>query len=132
LLRPADNWLDVADIECIQDPPDVGTRISTALGTWLAASVLPTYTETIEVKPPTWCGERLFSLFTTYNELKHATLDSQYESVFVRLQMEWTYVGGLVCARPSRPYIFLNGPRKLVALAAWVMLPPPPPDMRAF
>ena len=31
-----------------------------------------------------------------YNQLKEA-MDSHFQQVFDRLQLEWTYIGGLVC-----------------------------------
>ncbi|EDR07297.1 uncharacterized protein LACBIDRAFT_328163 [Laccaria bicolor S238N-H82] len=33
-----------------------------------------------------------------YSELKEATMDSEFDKVFARLQMEWTYIGGLLVA----------------------------------
>lgn len=59
-------------------------------------SLLPQYTEKVEVPSDMTLLERMLSAFTMYGELKNATLDSQYERVFGRLQMEWTYIGGLV------------------------------------
>ena len=63
---------------------------------WLFPSLLPSYTEKIEVDSPPSFVERVLSSFTMYQELKEATLDSQFEAVFHRLQQEWTFVGGLV------------------------------------
>jgi hypothetical protein len=63
---------------------------------WLFPSLLPSYTEKIEVDSPPSYVERALSSFTMYRELKEATLDSQFEAVFQRLQQEWTFVGGLV------------------------------------
>lgn len=40
--------------------------------------------------------ERVLASFTMYSELKEATMDSEYEKVFARLQKEWTCIGGLV------------------------------------
>ncbi|EDR13445.1 uncharacterized protein LACBIDRAFT_323094 [Laccaria bicolor S238N-H82] len=42
--------------------------------------------------------ERVLASFTMYSELKEATTDSEYDKVFARLQMEWTYIGGLLVA----------------------------------
>ena len=64
-------------------------------------SFLPQYTEKVAVPSDMTLMERVLSTFTTYGELKNATLDSQYERVFGRLQMEWTYIGGLVSLMPT-------------------------------
>jgi hypothetical protein len=65
---------------------------------WLVKSILPSYTEKVPVQQPIRFLERILASFTTYKDLKDATLDSHYEAVFARLQQEWTYVGGLVCS----------------------------------
>jgi hypothetical protein len=41
-------------------------------------------------------AERILASFTSYESLKCASLDSDYECVFGRLQTEWCFVGGLV------------------------------------
>jgi len=64
---------------------------------WFAFSLLPRYTEKVEVPPRLTRLERILSSFTMYSELKEANMDSHFERVFVRLQLEWTYMGGLVC-----------------------------------
>ena len=64
---------------------------------WIAFSLLPSYTEKVEIPPSMSRLERILASFTMYNELKDANMDSHFERVFVRLQMEWTYIGGLVC-----------------------------------
>ncbi|RDB24425.1 hypothetical protein Hypma_008469 [Hypsizygus marmoreus] len=61
-------------------------------------SMLPQYTETINVPSDMTWAERALSSFTMYSEMKAATLDSHFEQVFSRLQTEWTYVGGLLVA----------------------------------
>jgi hypothetical protein len=76
---------------------------------WLLASILPSYTEKIDIEPSLSLVERILSSFATYRELKDATLDSHFEGVFTRLQQEWTYVGGLVSARPfCSPFSFVR------------------------
>ncbi|KAF8803090.1 hypothetical protein BYT27DRAFT_7195962 [Phlegmacium glaucopus] len=65
---------------------------------WIAFSLLPRYTEKVEVPPPLGPLERILASFTMYSELKEANMDSHFERVFVRLQMEWTYTGGLLVA----------------------------------
>lgn len=73
----------------IRHPP------STFVG-WVAASLLPQYTEKVEVPDDMNFAERFLSSFTCYRELRDATVESDYGAVYVRLQMEWTYTGGLV------------------------------------
>lgn len=68
----------------------------TTIQSWLAFSLLPVYTEKVEIPPPLTRLERVLASFTMYSELKEANMDSHFEKVFVRLQQEWTYVGGLV------------------------------------
>ena len=68
-----------------------------SIKSWLAFSLLPVYTEKVEVPPPLTRLERVFASFTMYSELKVANMDSHFEKIFARLQLEWTYVGGLVC-----------------------------------
>jgi hypothetical protein len=41
-------------------------------------------------------AERILASFTSYESLKRANLDSEYERVFEMLQTEWCFVGGLV------------------------------------
>ncbi|KAG5732599.1 hypothetical protein E4T56_gene16874 [Termitomyces sp. T112] len=61
-------------------------------------SLLPQYTEKVEVPKDMTLVERVLASFTMYNELKNARSESHYETVFARLQTEWTYVGGLLVA----------------------------------
>ncbi|KAF5369644.1 hypothetical protein D9615_010222 [Tricholomella constricta] len=86
------------------DPPPVPDPRSVRqwLSAILAPSLLPQYTETEKIEVPRHygmsCAERVLASFTTYSELRAARVDSDFERVFVRLQMEWTYVGGLLVA----------------------------------
>ena len=41
-------------------------------------------------------AEKALASFTSYESLKRARLDSEYESAFGRLQTEWCFAGGLV------------------------------------
>jgi hypothetical protein len=68
-----------------------------SIHSWIAASVLPVYTEKLTV-PPSYMNpaQRAISTFTLYGELKEASLESEYLPIFERLQREWQYVGGLV------------------------------------
>lgn len=80
-----------------EDERDLIIRVTPDTFAWLTASILPSYTEKVATETsPIRHAEHLLSHFTTYMDLKNATLDSHYEAVFVRLQQEWTYVGGLV------------------------------------
>ncbi|KAJ7693397.1 hypothetical protein B0H17DRAFT_932950, partial [Mycena rosella] len=65
-----------------------------------AASLLPQYTERIEVPPDQDLNffERAISSFTIYNEMKHARCDDDFERIFTRLQLEWTYTAGILVA----------------------------------
>ena len=51
-------------------------------------------------------AERVLASFTSYESLKRAQLDSEYECAFERLQTEWCYVGGLV--RGFRLWLFIR------------------------
>ncbi|GLB43811.1 hypothetical protein LshimejAT787_1403230 [Lyophyllum shimeji] len=84
----------------IRPHPDGVVQISSGPTEWFSIfpSILPQYTEAIEVPSEMTFTERILSSFTTYSELKAARLDSHYEKVFQRLQTEWTYVGGLLVA----------------------------------
>ncbi|KXN87176.1 hypothetical protein AN958_09102 [Leucoagaricus sp. SymC.cos] len=70
-----------------------------SIQSWIAASVIPLYTQQLTV-PPAYMNpaERVVSSFTLYSELKEACTESEYQPVFDRLQREWQYVGGLVPA----------------------------------
>lgn len=72
---------------------------------WVAPSLLPQNVEKLEPPPPLTRTERALASFTMYSELKEANFDSHYEAVFGRLQMEWTYTGGLV-RLPLTPLCF--------------------------
>lgn len=93
-------------------PDGVVPVASNPITRWLAASLLPQhilepskptvppYTETVEVYEPLdgrirW-WEQAISSFTMYLELRDARTDSDFEVVFQRLRMEWTFIGTLV------------------------------------
>lgn len=69
----------------------------TRIDSWISASLLPVHAETIAV-PPSYTNstERVLSSFTLYSELKEAMGESEYQTIFERLQREWQYMGGLV------------------------------------
>ncbi|XP_006457701.1 hypothetical protein AGABI2DRAFT_64161 [Agaricus bisporus var. bisporus H97] len=75
------------------------TQVVRTVQTWIAASVIPQYTQEINV-PPSYINpaERAVSTFTLYGELKEAVMESEYQPIFERLQREWQYVGGLLAA----------------------------------
>jgi hypothetical protein len=89
--------LDEQGLEDDEWESEIVVKFSPGTLGWLMGSILPTYTEKVLVQPRFGHLERLLSSFTTYKDLKDATLDSHYEAIFTRLQQEWTYVGGLVC-----------------------------------
>ncbi|KAH6914864.1 hypothetical protein BKA70DRAFT_557266 [Coprinopsis sp. MPI-PUGE-AT-0042] len=93
-------------------PDGVISVASNPVTRWLAASLLPQhilepskpmvppYTETVEVYEPLdgrikW-WEKAISSFTMYLELRDARTDSEFESIFQRLRMEWTFIGTLL------------------------------------
>ena len=84
------------------DPKDSSHSESLLLQTkrrtteWIAASLLPVYTEKLTTSPELGRMEKAIAACTMYNELKTACVDSHFEKVFSRLQMEWTYTGGTV------------------------------------
>ncbi|KAG6883145.1 hypothetical protein C0993_007608, partial [Termitomyces sp. T159_Od127] len=73
--------------------------------------LLPQYTERIEVPQDMTFAESVLASFTTYNELRNASTESQFEKVFTRLQTEWSYVGGLLVALAAvNTAVFAIGP----------------------
>ncbi len=80
------------------------TRTVHSIHTWIAASVLPQYTQQLTAPPASMNpAERAISVFTLYTELKEADGESEYEPIFERLQREWQYVGGLVSGLTNIP-----------------------------
>jgi len=82
-----------------QRPPSP-IKISFNPAGWLAASLLPQYTERIPVPsdPEFDIFERVIAAFTVYREMKRARCDDDFDRVFKRLQHEWTYNAGLLVA----------------------------------
>lgn len=66
--------------------------------TWIAAALLPMYTEKLTVTPDLNSAEKVVGSFTFYHDLRMATHESHYEKVFERMQTEWAYIGGLLVA----------------------------------
>ncbi|KAF8803110.1 hypothetical protein BYT27DRAFT_7195993, partial [Phlegmacium glaucopus] len=88
------------------------SRQQSSIKRWIAFSLLPRYTEKVEVPPPLSPLERILASFTMYSGLKEANMDSRFERVFVRLQMEWTYTG-LLAALAADPAVFSISPGSL-------------------
>ncbi|KAG6852247.1 hypothetical protein C0991_001597, partial [Blastosporella zonata] len=97
------------------EPSEHVIRVSSSgPGEWIQSiwpAILPQYTERIEVHLELTFIERVLASFTTYSALKAAHTDRDYEQVFTRLQMEWTYVGGLLVAMAAvSTAVFAIGP----------------------
>lgn len=85
------------------ESPPSPIKISFNPGEWIPASLLPRYTERIEVPPDPGLNffERVVSSFTVYSEMKYARCDDDFDKIFTRLQLEWTYTAGLVSLQLS-------------------------------
>ncbi|KAJ6498891.1 hypothetical protein C8R45DRAFT_980319 [Mycena sanguinolenta] len=83
-------------------PADPSTPIKISFNPmgWIAASLLPQYTERIEVPPEPGLNffERALASFTIYSEMKRASCDDDFDRIFTRLQVEWTYTAGILVA----------------------------------
>ncbi|KAJ7267555.1 hypothetical protein B0H12DRAFT_1097630 [Mycena haematopus] len=92
------SFLDDEDKEPADFRPPV--KISFNPIGWIAASLLPQYTERIEVpsEPGLNFFERAIGSFTVYNEMKRASCHDDFDRVFTRLQVEWTYTAGILVA----------------------------------
>ena len=98
--RPQDNTCDSQ--EDMNDFSAVDTT-TTSFSDWIAASILPRFTDQISVSSNMSVIESALDSFTTYRELREACLDSQFEQILARLQAEWYYVGGSVRSRRRSP-----------------------------
>ncbi|KAN0091511.1 hypothetical protein V8E55_005077 [Tylopilus felleus] len=65
---------------------------------WFAASILPTYTETISIDSQISTVDSVVDSFSPYRELREAGLDSDYERILTELSAEWRFVGGSLVA----------------------------------
>ncbi|TFK23268.1 hypothetical protein FA15DRAFT_695183 [Coprinopsis marcescibilis] len=112
---PLGSLFDLSSEQCLDTPPEhipSHTVISTSTTQWFTASLLPQhtldhskppvppYTETIEVYEPvdlrmSW-WERFIATFTMYAEIRDARMDSEFEAIFQRMRMEWTFIGTLL------------------------------------
>ena len=63
---------------------------------WFAASMLPTYTETLSIDSRVSTVDSIVDSFSPYRELREARVDSDYERVLTDLSTEWRFVGGSV------------------------------------
>jgi len=86
------------DDEDEPDRPRTPVKISFNPVEWIPASLLPRYTERIEVPPDLNFFERAISSITVYREMKGACGETDFERIFTRLQMEWTYTAGVLVA----------------------------------
>ena len=100
---------ELEDSTIVVDP----ISISETVGDWIAASLLPQYTDQISITSSMTVAESALDTFTTYKELREACLDSQFERVLDRLRAEWYYVGGSVrlgfkfnCSQSYRSFVF--------------------------
>ncbi|KAH9484615.1 hypothetical protein JR316_0004097 [Psilocybe cubensis] len=59
---------------------------------------LPLYTEKVVFTPERNLVQRLLASLTMYGDLSTAANEDQFAAVFVRLQHEWTFIGGLLVA----------------------------------
>ena len=115
---------DGDSLTCVDDTPmdadynDTRTVLIShqqpSIGVWLTFS-LPRYTMKVEIPPPLTVLEKTLASVTMYSELKEANMDSHFERVFVRLQQEWTYIGGLVCRSRFIGTFSDHGPLSIVA-----------------
>lgn len=109
---------DLSFINDEDEEPPAPIKISFNPMEWIAGSVLPQYTERIEVPPEPGPNffERVISSFTVYSEMKHARCHDDFDRIFTRLQLEWTYTAGIVSLvlYIAHPY----SSNQLVALAA--------------
>lgn len=88
---------------------------------WIAASLLPSHIQDVQtqkqqsypsygdrpirtdsmngsVRSTMTLAQRSVASFTVYADLREADHDEEYETVFKRLQSEWTFIGGLLVA----------------------------------
>ncbi|PPQ82814.1 hypothetical protein CVT25_009192 [Psilocybe cyanescens] len=66
---------------------------------------LPLYTEKITVTPDRNVMQRTLASLTMYGDLSMAVNEDQFAAVFVRLQHEWTFIGGLLVALAAYPLL---------------------------
>ena len=86
----------------LSDSEDNSSIKNTDREPWLAASTLPTYTETISIDSQVSTVDSIVDSFSPYRELREARLDSDYERVLSELCTEWRFVGGSVRKHVSK------------------------------
>ncbi|KAJ6521969.1 hypothetical protein DFH09DRAFT_1192127 [Mycena vulgaris] len=107
------------DEEDEPEPPSSPIKISFNPVGWIAASLLPRYTERIEVPPDPGLNffERVVSSFTMYSEMKRARCDDEFEVIFSRLKLEWTAgIGILVALAAVDTAVFSISPDSIFAI----------------
>ncbi|KAK7005795.1 hypothetical protein R3P38DRAFT_3039633 [Favolaschia claudopus] len=103
-----------------EEPPIPPTPVKISFNPieWIAASLLPQYTERIEVPPESNFFERAISSFTFYGELKNAGCQDDFSMVFNRLQLEWTYTAGILVALAAvNTAVFSISPDSIFAIS---------------
>ncbi|KAF8987757.1 hypothetical protein BDQ17DRAFT_538122 [Cyathus striatus] len=106
-------------------PIYISLPLTNSVLNWLAPSLLPQYTETeqIEVKETKGWARRVVGSFTMYEELRDACAESDYECVFRRIVMEWSYVGGLLVALAAvDTAVFAISPDTVFNVDSWAQL----------
>lgn len=94
LLKHRDN--DSIVVSQLSDSEDSNRAQNTDHKHWFAASMLPTYTETISIDSQISTVDSIVDSFSPYRELREARVDSEYERVLTELCAEWRFVGGSV------------------------------------
>ncbi|KAL0952032.1 hypothetical protein HGRIS_008676 [Hohenbuehelia grisea] len=85
---------DCDDPLSIKSPRDLRWSVTTDSPVqWIFASLLPRYTEKVEVPCDMNRAESVLSTFTLYRDFKAADRESHFESIQSRLRTEWQYVG---------------------------------------
>ncbi|EGO00349.1 hypothetical protein SERLA73DRAFT_73063 [Serpula lacrymans var. lacrymans S7.3] len=69
-----------------------------AIISWIAASILPTYSEQMAPDPSVSVMECFVDRFSPYWDLRNARVDSDFEKVLSKLQAEWSFVGASLVA----------------------------------
>ncbi|PFH45778.1 hypothetical protein AMATHDRAFT_71094 [Amanita thiersii Skay4041] len=101
-------------------PPNHKHIIHLSAARWFSPSLIPQYVQEIKVPPSMNRAERALASFTMYRELSEAVSESQYQAVFERLQMEWTYVGGLLVALAAvNTAVFSISPDSVFKVNSW-------------
>ena len=96
LVKHRDDEPIVLALSDSEDNPSLGLVKTADRKLWFAASILPSYTETISIESQASTVDSIVDSFSPYRELREAQLDSDYERVLTELRAEWRFVGGSV------------------------------------